>query len=473
MTREEAIKRIKTWNLDSDVMEVLAVIIPELRESEDEKLRKLVIYRVRTATEMTEGLRELLLAYLEKQKGPDLAEEVKKWKKDFDHLRKEHYGQKSSVWESPIITHEMIMDEQKEQKPAECIEFANEFENQVSHLIASVLNGEHEYNEGFVKYVAQSLLEFAKKEQKPISQEDFDTAKHEATCGEHKPNYTEDMPYITDEHFYERAPADSFKYKLAEYMTKGCTKKEGPYGYTYAISAETILKMAEEELLKRGVVQKPDIALIQRSWYMEGYHDREFGQEPKWIMKTGEGGPKYELNPNYGKKLVEEQKPKNILTDKDTIQTAYCKGQTDVIEDPEAYGLCKKPEWSEEDEYRIRQIERIAQEAGCTQKLQEEIHDWLKSLRPQLKREVTDEEIEEMAKERATKSGTTKSEMAFYRNGIKAAIKRFGLRPSWKPSEEQMEALAYAIQILDDGISPKAAKAGEELEHLREQLKKL
>lgn len=47
------------------------------------------------------------------------------------------------------------------------------------------------------------------------------------------------------------------------------------------------------------------------------------------------------------------------------------------------------------------------------------------------------------------------------------------LRPSWKPSEEQMEALAYAIQILDDGLSPKAAKAGEELEHLREQLKKL
>ena len=74
---------------------------------------------------------------------------------------------------------------------------------------------------------------------------------------EQKPASTEDMPYITDEHFYEREPADSFKYKLAEYMTKCCTKKEGPDGYTYGISAETILKMAEEELLKRGVVQKP------------------------------------------------------------------------------------------------------------------------------------------------------------------------------------------------------------------------
>ena len=73
---------------------------------------------------------------------------------------------------------------------------------------------------------------------------------------EQKPTSTEDMPYITDEHFYEREPADSFKYKLAEYMTKCCTKNEGPYGYTYGISAEAILKMAEEELLKRGVVQK-------------------------------------------------------------------------------------------------------------------------------------------------------------------------------------------------------------------------
>ena len=30
MTKEEAIKRIKAWNLDSDDMEVLAVVIPEL-----------------------------------------------------------------------------------------------------------------------------------------------------------------------------------------------------------------------------------------------------------------------------------------------------------------------------------------------------------------------------------------------------------------------------------------------------------
>lgn len=79
--------------------------------------------------------------------------------------------------------------------------------------------------------------------------------------------------------------------------------------------------------------------------------------------------------------------------------------------------LCSK-EWSVEDEDRIRQIERIAQQAGCTQKLQEEIHNWLKSL-----------------------------------------------RPSWKPSEEQMEALLNALHP-DDPYYP-------ELKSLYEQLKKL
>lgn len=44
---------------------------------------------------------------------------------------------------------------------------------------------------------------------------------------------------------------------------------------------------------------KNNIELIQRSWYLEGYHDGKFGNEPKWIIKTGEGGPKYEENPQY------------------------------------------------------------------------------------------------------------------------------------------------------------------------------
>lgn len=44
--------------------------------------------------------------------------------------------------------------------------------------------------------------------------------------------------------------------------------------------------------------QKPKIELIQRAWYMEGYNDREYNKEPKWIISTGPDGPQYKLNPN-------------------------------------------------------------------------------------------------------------------------------------------------------------------------------
>jgi len=46
--------------------------------------------------------------------------------------------------------------------------------------------------------------------------------------------------------------------------------------------------------------------LIQKSWYLEGYHDAKFKIEPRWTIKTGEGGPKYESNPLYGKPLQDE-----------------------------------------------------------------------------------------------------------------------------------------------------------------------
>lgn len=42
--------------------------------------------------------------------------------------------------------------------------FETEFERQVSYLIASVINREHEYNEGYVKWTANALLNYAKHE---------------------------------------------------------------------------------------------------------------------------------------------------------------------------------------------------------------------------------------------------------------------------------------------------------------------
>ncbi len=112
------------------------------------------------------------------------------------------------------------------------------------------------------------------------------------------------------------------------------------------ISPEQIIAYLEKQK-----EQKPNIELIQRSWYMEGYHDREFGKEPKWIIKTGEGGPRHEPNPRYGQPLAKEQNP---------------------------------AEWSEEDEKRIQRIHDFMwkNRKGDTDTIYqiEKDADWLKSL---------------------------------------------------------------------------------------------
>ena len=124
MTREEAIKIIRNIYKTAVETEALAVLVPELEESEDERLRKQCIKLINDAYFANYEASECL-AWLEKQ---------------------------------------------KERKSVKCIDFDNEFENQVSHLLASVMDGEYEYSEGFVTYAAQSLLGYAKNELKPVDQ---------------------------------------------------------------------------------------------------------------------------------------------------------------------------------------------------------------------------------------------------------------------------------------------------------------
>jgi len=123
--------------------------------------------------------------------------------------------------------------------------------------------------------------------------------------------------------------------------------------------------------LEKQKEQEPNIELIQRSWYMEGFHDCEFGYEPKWIIKTGEGGPRYEENPKYGQHF--EQKP---------------------------------AEWSKEDE---------------------EHRQWILECLADGKRKVP-----EFAEQYQAAFAWLKS-----------------IRPSWKPSEEQIRLLQYLSKGID------------------------
>lgn len=86
MTKEEAIKRIKAWNLDSDDMEVLSAVIPELAESEEEDTRKELIRFLlyRACHSLNEETGRKFIAYLEKQKEQKPAE----WSEEDDRIRR-------------------------------------------------------------------------------------------------------------------------------------------------------------------------------------------------------------------------------------------------------------------------------------------------------------------------------------------------------------------------------------------------
>lgn len=133
----------------------------------------------------------------------------------------------------------------------------------------------------------------------------------------------------------------------------------------------------------------------------------------------------------------------------------------------ECLAQMKSAEWSEKDEYRIRQIERIAQQAGCTQKLQEEIHDWLKSLRPSWR----PSEQEKGALRTAIYVLTEERNFPKAAKQLQAILDAFdgkGSRKDWKPSDEQLRPLEYAIDYFK-----KKQNDTTYLESLYNDLKKL
>lgn len=85
--------------------------------------------------------------------------------KDWDNIKAQQGYQDNYASKSPVKWVESLPERFNllpKQKPVKCIEFDNEFKKQVSCLIASVLNGEYEYNKGYVEWVSQQLLGYAR-----------------------------------------------------------------------------------------------------------------------------------------------------------------------------------------------------------------------------------------------------------------------------------------------------------------------
>lgn len=103
--------------------------------------------------------------------------------------------------------------------------------------------------------------------------------------------------------------------------------------------------------------------------------------------------------------LEKQKEPKHAPDD---LQKSFEAGQTSIVDNPEQYGLCKKPAWSEEDERILKGIIGKIDHDQTYGVSKAEMLSFLKSLRPQ---------------------------------------------PHWKPSKEQMEALMSGLRILPTGES--------------------
>lgn len=392
------------------VSEYIDTIIPELAESEDERIIEEIKFAVMQMPSERQDTKNRCLAWLEKHKeslhiSETCKENADSFTDEDERIRRkiiEHFKSKTKeTWcNMPVKDIIAYLEKQKDLAaiPDELVKNYKLFCENGRREVAVLINAINGINE--------------QKEQKPAS--------------------TEDMPYITDEHFFEREPADSFKYKLAEYMTKCCTKKEGPYGYTYGISAESILQMAKEELIKRGELEEQKPA--------------EWSEEDEKMI-------------NYIDCILDE----NEESTKDSDGMTNTMRQQCLNDISEARKWLKslrpqpKQQWNKDDEEMRNLIVAIfevnhpngffkANELGTTDMRgvhTEEIISWLKSLRPQ-PQGVYKTAIESILKmcESYEKKGIFTDERAIdflgnVRVKCKDAIDCAPIldEPSWKPSE--------------------------------------
>ena len=139
MKREEAIKTIMSANVWTDEREALGTLIPELAETEDERIRKALVIMMKVPRKEifeAQGItKEQALAYLEKQKDASKAiEAVDRIDKYIDeHLANAHDMKDSNPdkkyyrgWDDALAKMSGILqdvysgEKQKEQKPNYC-----------------------------------------------------------------------------------------------------------------------------------------------------------------------------------------------------------------------------------------------------------------------------------------------------------------------------------------------------------------
>lgn len=167
----------------------------------------------------------------------------------------------------------------------------------------------------------------------------------------------------------------------------------------------------------------------------------------------------------------------------DDLQKSFEAGQASIVDNPEQYGLCEKPAWSEEDETRRNNILSVLScfvgTAECESNpslstsyplYQREI-DWLKSLSPQPHWRPSEQE--KGALRTAIHILTEERNFPKSASHLQAILDAFDgkqSRKDWKPSEEQISSLK---QARDYYMSGRIRYVGRHLSEIAEQLEKL
>lgn len=158
-----------------------------------------------------------------------------------------------------------------------------------------------------------------------------------------------------------------------------------------------------------------------------------------------------ELKESEDERIIKFLKHVATLDAADELFQEYGVKHTQVIAWLERQKEQKPTEWSEEDEKQIRQIERIVKNARCTQKLQEQIHNWLKSLPErfnlQSKQEWSEEDKEWLSEVYFAIDNSMYSEDE--RQAMKKYIDSLRSQPKEEWSEEDEKKINFLSRLIE------------------------
>lgn len=227
--------------------------------------------------------------------------------------------------------------------------------------------------------------------------------------------------------YHGNCPSEPERKKLEKMFPVLCESEDERIGNViYCIVRDN--KEVKRILEGNGISLDNALAYLERQKDLAAIPD-ELVKNYKLFCENGRREVAVLINAINGINEQKEQKPAECSDYKDKVNVPYCSSE---------------PEWSEEDGKKIIFLERLIRynvpegqygwtdghKGGFVTKL--EAISMLKSLRP---------------------------------------VSKESLQPHWKPSEEQMESLAYAIQVLNSNPHPKSAKAYQDLQTLYKNIK--